>query len=371
MNKRGAALILSYMVLTVLTILGSAFVVRSVSEGNVSRRYADSARAFWIAEAGLSQGYQDVVNGATPVGRDFNFSDGSSGSYQINLISHPFGTEVISLGAFGSAQRTVSGLVYRIPNSFQNTLSVGGNLTLIGLLARVEVYGKTRISGTYSKQFLATGWFEDKQEGVSQDLTTIKIPDYNNNGTADEFSDFVLFGQDVVQSYPAEQVVYIQNNGTVNIFPDQSLVGKKVIFVEGSSPGAGDVNIFFDATWQEGQDLTVISTGDITYVEPLQFQTDARLSTIAWEDYNEASIFRSEHESLMYAHQEGNFVDILDWGSTTGNLIANGNVSLKEVLTYEKYYFSDRAMSGDLPPGFSRLGGSSGTPSLTDWQEIP
>ncbi|MFH0935717.1 MAG: hypothetical protein V1828_02505 [Candidatus Omnitrophota bacterium] len=371
MNNRGAALILSYMVLTVLTILGSAFLVRSVSEGNISRRYADSARAFWLAEAGLSDGYQDIVNGNPLSGGQLDFSDGTSGTYQVSSISHPFGTEVVSVGSFGTVQRSVSGIVYHIPGVFENTLSVGGNLTLIGLLARVEVYAKTRISGAYSKQFLASGWFEDKQEGVSQDLTTIKIPDYNNNGTPDEFSDFVLFGREAVQSYPADQVVYIQNNGTVNIFPDQGLVGKKVIFVEGSSPGSGDVNIFFDATWQEGQDLTVISTGDITYVEPLQFQADARLSAIAWEDYNEASIFRSEHESVMYAHQDGNFIDILDWGSTTGNLIANGNVSLMEVLTYEKYYFSDRASNGDLPPAFSRLGGSSGTPGLTDWQELP
>ncbi|MDI6605877.1 MAG: hypothetical protein QME65_01875 [Candidatus Omnitrophota bacterium] len=371
MNNRGAALILSYIVLTVLTILGSAFLVRSVSEGNISRRYADSARAFWIAEAGLSQGYQDMINGNPLSGGQLDFSDGTSGTYQLSSISRPSGTEIVSVGNFGTAQRSVSGIVYFIPTAFQNTLSVGGNLTLSGLRARVEVYGKTRISGSYSKQFQATGWFEDKQEGVSQNLTTIKIPDYDNNGTSDEFSDFVIFGREVVQSYPPEQVVYIQNDGTVNIFPDQGLLGKKVIFVEGSSPGAGDVNIFFDASWQEEEDLTVISTGDITYVEPLQFQADARLSAIAWEDYNEASIFRSEHESLMYAHQDGNFIDILDWGSTTGNLIANGNVSLLEVLSYEKYYFSERAMTGDLPPGFSNLGGSSGTPGFTDWRELP
>jgi len=370
MNNRGAALILSYIILAVLTIMGSAFVARSVSEGNIARRYFDSARAFWVAEAGLSRGYRDVVAGNTPADGEIDFSDGTTGIYQISLTERPFGTEIVSGGSFGTAQRTVSGLVYYIPSAFENTLSVGGNLSLIGLLARVEVYGKTRISGTYSKQFLASGWFEDKQEGVAQDLTTIKIPDYNNNGVKDEFADFVLFGREVAQSLPPEQVVYIQNSGTVNIFPNQGLIGKKVIFIEGASAGSGDVNIFFDATWREGEDLTIISTGDITYVEPLQFQTDARLSTISWEDYNEASIFRSEHESLMYAHLDGNFIDILDWGSTTGNLIANGNVSLKEVLTYEKYYFSDRAKNGDLPAGFSRLGGASGTPRLTDWKEI-
>lgn len=370
MNRRGAALILSYIILAALTVLGSAFVARSVSEGNIARRYSDSARAFWVAEAGLSRGYRDIVSGNPLSDGQLNFSDGSSGEYQLASVSHPFGTEIVSLGSFGTGQRTVSGTVYFIPNTFQNTLSVGGNLSLIGLLARVEVYDKTRISGSYSKQFLATGWFEDKQEHVSTDLTTIRIPDYNNNGTTDEFADFVLFGREAVASYPPEQVVYIQNNGTVNIFPDQQLIGKKVVFVEGSSSGSGDVNIFFDATWQKDEDLTVISTGDITYVEPLQFQAEARLSAISWEDYNEASIFRSEHESVMYAHLDGNFIDILDWGSTTGNLIANGNVSLREVLTYEKYYFSERAASGDLPPGFSRLCGSSGTPMLADWKEI-
>jgi len=212
--------------------------------------------------------------------------------------------------------------------------------------------------------------------------TTIKVPDYNKNGTRDEFADFVLFGRDAVANYPSDQVVYIQNNGTVNIFPNQNLVGKKVIFVEGSSPGAGNVNIFFDGTWQEGEDLTVISTGGITYIEPLQYQEEARLSTISWDDYNEGSIFRSEHESVIYTHDDANFVDILEWGSTTGNVIANNavtdhpsdpqkdGISMLELLTYEKIYYSDRAKNGDLPPGFKLLSGASGTPKLMDWQEV-
>jgi len=148
-------------------------------------------------------------------------------------------------------------------------------------------------------------------------------------------------------------------------------IGKKVIFVEGSTPGAGDVNIFFDTSWQEGEDLTVISTGTVTYLEPLQFQQDARLSIIAWDDYRELSVFRSQHESIIYAHDDANFVDILDWGSTTGNIIVNDDMSLLEVLTYEKYYYSDKAINGDLPPGFQGLCSANGVLSskLSDWQE--
>ncbi|MDD4899681.1 MAG: hypothetical protein PHT31_04725 [Candidatus Omnitrophica bacterium] len=363
MNKRGVALIFAYLVIMVLTIMGSAFLARSISENNTARWQSDSARAFWIAESGLAQAYFNWANSiAQPVGAQ-NFS---GGTYTINVASLP---QVSVTGNFGNAQRTVEAFFIGIPLAFQNTLSVGGNLTLSGLLARVEVYGKTRVSGSYSKSALASDYFQDRQTGVAQTNTTIPIPDYDNNGTANEFGDFVQFGRKTMQDYSADQVVYVQNTGTVNIFPNSTLVGKRVIFVEGSAPGEGNVNIFFDATWQDYQDLTVISTGTITYVEPLQFQENSRLSTVSWNNYTEASIFRSQHESMVYAHGNTSFIDILEWGSTTGNVISNGNLSLNEVLTYEKFYYSSRAADGDLSPGFQWLSAATGSRRMMNWQE--
>jgi hypothetical protein len=322
MNKRGSALILMFLVITVLTILGAAFVSGSISESNMVRRHLASEQAFWIAEAGLNDALYNMrlasnwQPSVSPV-------DCGGGTYLVEKVDMGSAIELRSTGTYDNVSRPI------------------------------------------------TGWFEDKQEGVSSQDTTIPIPDYDESGTSDQFSDFVLFGREVVQSYSPDEVVYIQNNGTVNIFPDRDLVGKKVIFVEGSSSGAGDVNIFFDGTWEENEDLTVISTGTVTYLEPLQFQDDARLSIIAWDDYNEASIFRSQHESVVYAHDDANFVDVLDWGSTTGNIIINDDMFLREVLTYEKYYYSDKAMNGDIPPGFKGLCSASGrlTSKLSDWQE--
>ncbi|MBI4707900.1 MAG: pilus assembly PilX N-terminal domain-containing protein [Candidatus Omnitrophica bacterium] len=365
MNNRASALVFSFLVVTVLSILGSAVVMRSASEKKISQGYADSAQAFWIAEAGLAQAYYNWSNGISQPQGAVSYG---GGTYSIDASSL---VQTRVTGVFGASSRILQGSFVFIPRPFDNTLSAGGNLRLSGLLARVEIYDKTRISGTYSRSFGASGWFEDKQENVDQNLTTIKIPDYSGNGVSDEFSDFVLFGRNAAQSYPEDQVVYIQTDNTVNIFPNQDLVGKKIIYVEGTQAGAGDVNIFFDTTWHAGEDLTVISTGDITYVEPLQFQADARLSTISWVDYNEASVFRSEHESIIYTHDDANFVDILDWGSTTGSVIANDEVSLNEVLTYEKYYYSDRIANGDLSPGFKWLSTTNnGTRKMMDWQEI-
>ena len=363
MNKRGVALILSYMVIGVLTVFGSIFVSRSVTESNIARRYLNSTRALWIAEAGLAEGYNNQVSTG-----GISFGDGT---YQITITDTSSGREIKSTANYGSAQRVVKGYFLRIPFPFENTLSVGGNFSLTGVKAKTDVYGKTRISGVYSESSGATGWFEDKQEGVSSVYTTIRIPDKNNNGTDDEFDDFILFGREAVTSYPPGQVVYLQTDGTVNIYPNSNLINKKVVFVEGSEPGKGDVNIFFDGTWQEGEDLTIISTGSVTYVQPLQVQENARLSIATWEQYHEVSIFRSEHESIIYVHDDANFVDILEWGSTTGNLIVNNDLSLREVLTYEKYYFSERAKNGDLPPGFLYLCGGNGilTNKLVRWQE--
>ncbi|MCM8757681.1 MAG: hypothetical protein NC900_03070 [Candidatus Omnitrophica bacterium] len=365
MNRKATAFILCYTIVFVLTVLSSGYFISSVAEKNFSQRYLDSRKAFWIAEAALAKSYYNWKNNPNYTGEEGTFA---GGNYTID--KETFSPEVIVNASFGTASKTIKANFVRIPHPFENTISCGRNMSLSGLLARIEVYDKTRISGNYNYTWGAKGWFQDKLEGVNPDYTTIKIPDYDQNGISDEFNDFVYFARNVINSYPSQEVVYIKTNNTVNIFPNHNLIGKKVIFVEGSLPGEGDVNIFFDGTWQESEDLTVISTGDISYIEPLQFQANARLSTISWEDYNEASIFRSQHQSVIYAHQDANFVDILDWGSTTGNVIVNNNIWLEEVLTYEKYYYSDRAFKGDLPAGFAYLSGNRGKTSIVCWRQL-
>jgi len=55
LNKRGVALIIAFMVVVVLTILGTAAISRSVSERSLTQRYAESTKAFWLAEAGVAK----------------------------------------------------------------------------------------------------------------------------------------------------------------------------------------------------------------------------------------------------------------------------------------------------------------------------
>jgi Tfp pilus assembly protein PilX len=60
MNKRGIALVITFVVIMVLTILGSALVTRSISESRVSQKYLQISQAFWLAEAGVNQALNDL-----------------------------------------------------------------------------------------------------------------------------------------------------------------------------------------------------------------------------------------------------------------------------------------------------------------------
>ncbi|MGE5309030.1 MAG: hypothetical protein ACM3OC_08090 [Deltaproteobacteria bacterium] len=65
MNNRGVALILSFMVILVLTIVGTALIMRSVSENNNSQVYLGTHKAFWLAEAGLANAVWALKNNST------------------------------------------------------------------------------------------------------------------------------------------------------------------------------------------------------------------------------------------------------------------------------------------------------------------
>ena len=62
MNKRGVALILVFTVILVLSILATAIVAKSVSESRIAQSYAQSAQAFWLAEAGVAQALTQLKN---------------------------------------------------------------------------------------------------------------------------------------------------------------------------------------------------------------------------------------------------------------------------------------------------------------------
>ncbi len=98
-NRRGITLLAAYLVIAVLAILGTAFVVRSISEGLTIKKHADSSNAFWIAETGIQKAlweknYNNCAN-CTSCGSSLCLNGNlASGSYSVTIS----GTVITSVG---------------------------------------------------------------------------------------------------------------------------------------------------------------------------------------------------------------------------------------------------------------------------------
>ncbi|MCA9400911.1 MAG: hypothetical protein KC713_04750 [Candidatus Omnitrophica bacterium] len=373
-QRDGSALIFSLIVLTVIFTLTAGFALSNTNELNHAIRYRNEAGSFWLAEAGVQQFLYDTT---MLDGGEQTLMIGSHNVY-LSKDDTDASKRVLSVtGSFNGINRTIQvEFPTNPPGLFDNTISTGGNIRLSALFAGLDVNDKTRLTGTFQKSgFGVVGDFEDKIEGVSSSETTLTYPDADNNGTPDEFNDFVEYNRDVVAGYDPSEVVYIPSDSKVSVFPSASLVGKKIIYVEGSTPGSGDVDIYFDTSWAANQNVTVISTGSVNYVQPLQNPaSNSQLNTISWDDYNEGAILYSSHSGVTYTHEEANLGSIVSFSETSGAFIANGDINCNLAIVWKQFNWENPLDENDaVPPGFEGLisgggGGYSSTP--TEWQEI-
>jgi hypothetical protein len=373
-KQRGVALAVAYMVVGALVTLSSGFIASTVGELRTAQYYKNSTKAFWAASSGINQ----FMANTTYLDAGAKIID--VGSYTVLLTKADSASErlVRAVSTIGGTKRTIE-ITYPAnpPGLFSNTMTNGNNFNLTGLLAVLNVDGKTRIGGNYTKVgFLSVANFTDKQASQGTASTTLKYPDANGNGVGDEFADFKQFYQDQCATYlPAEvEHVVVGVGENVIIYPDQQNAGKRLIFVEGPGPGDGSVDIMFDASWRSSENLTVVSTGNVNYIEPLQLGVDSKLNIIAWQDYNETSILYSAHSGVVYTHDDANYYSVINYSVTDGSVIANDDINAMEALTSKQFHFETPLdAQGRVPPGFSGLVGQASpgyvsTPA--SWKEL-
>jgi len=138
MNKRGIALILSFIVIIIVCILGASIVTRSISESRIAQRYAESTEAFWLAEAGINHALDELRNNyylssiaATPLG--------PQGGYQVTITQNGNQRIVNSSGYIpfsGTAlvTRTIQAVMSKSipPNFYDNAIYSAGDVILNG-----------------------------------------------------------------------------------------------------------------------------------------------------------------------------------------------------------------------------------------------
>ncbi len=143
MDKRGAALILSFMAIVILTILGTAAISRSISERSITQRYVESTQAFWLAEGGLAVAYKGLTENwdgyTTGLPRSNVFSQSfANGSFSVDLEVGPLPNtvKVISRGTKGTVERTLEEIIRGTVGSglpgFDFAALAAGNLLLEG-----------------------------------------------------------------------------------------------------------------------------------------------------------------------------------------------------------------------------------------------
>lgn len=85
MNKKGIALIVTFMVIVVLVILGTVIISKSISESNNVRRQVEFTQAFWLAEAGVSKAFSQLRANYNDLTSVTGSITGSPGGYSATI----------------------------------------------------------------------------------------------------------------------------------------------------------------------------------------------------------------------------------------------------------------------------------------------
>ncbi len=156
MNKKGSALIICYMMITVLLIMSVSLFSGSISENTFTVRYSESTQAFWLAEAGVSQALNGLRNnyGLTAI----DSSPLGAGGYSANITANPDGTRTVTAAGFipftapfrsqRIVQVTMNKLAMVPPNFYNSAIYSAGNIEINGNAYDIE--GNVLYAGTIS-----------------------------------------------------------------------------------------------------------------------------------------------------------------------------------------------------------------------------
>lgn len=196
-------------------------------------------------------------------------------------------------------------------------------------------------------------------------LANLNIDDTNNDGRVDNKDAFITYY--TVELNTAHNLGI--NPGGSNYYSGDTTLGPytipsgvSMIFVD------GDVDIVFNAQkwWPTASDIAVISTQDITVVQPVN-GSDDRMTLVAYGNVNTGGINLGELADVdgnMNIYANNNFNAVLG-GSTNGSIMAGGSTSVQTGLP--SFLFNRDLNQGTdswsdptrrpigLPPGYATI----------------
>jgi hypothetical protein len=263
MNKRGVVLIVSYMVIAVLTILGIGLITRSVSESNIAQRYVNSAKAFWLAEAGIAQAIDDFPN--SPLS---GFLGNTNNTYDTQTAPVAGFAGRYSIVSTGSVIRPSADTITRAIEVIVQQPQFGSIGDAISSTGDIVVGGAAKVTGTMAPNSVFS--FEDKFGLTGSQVRAQADHFYTDPENNIEPVDGITW----IDITPGDELVISNNtwsgSGIWIVNGDLKLTGgdfSGILWVNGSldlSTGNPD---FFGAVFVNcGEDeITVLGAADITW----------------------------------------------------------------------------------------------------------
>jgi hypothetical protein len=154
-SQRGAALVIALLVLVVLSILGMAFITISKTESDISYNDRDSARALYIAEAGLERFKRDLRYDCSYPGiTNTSITD----RYLASPASAAQGTTEDTTGSYVSGSAPVK-RYYDLGSAFALVSSEPPTPSFWNSVSPVAAYQQTSLNGgNYTLKLARNGW---------------------------------------------------------------------------------------------------------------------------------------------------------------------------------------------------------------------
>lgn len=238
MNRRkGFVLIFSLLVTLILSLMLTSFYVQNINESNLAKRFADSTRAFWLAEAGAAQAY-------------VNFPSGASGSLggannTFNAVVTPISGNYYTITSTGTVTRPDGTTITRVITTSVKTGNTDATKFKYGVetTTELEIKGSAEINPSDSTKEYSTLDFSDLFGVTKAQMQAGATHSYTS----------ATFGA------PVDGITWVEvPSGTLNITGD--LTGSGVLVVNGNVKFAGDV--VFDGVIYVIGALTM--TGNVT-----------------------------------------------------------------------------------------------------------
>lgn len=171
-NRRGSALIASLFVVIAVSVMSVAYLQLSLSKNREGRSAVDAKRAFYMAEAGLSESFT-----AIRMGRSGNVGTAEEPALFANGVYWVIAEEqedetclLTSTGLSGSGRSCLTVVVDKTESSVQSLGVFGDDDVTIGQGALVDSYD-SRL-GPYGDQGYDPGWYEARQQATTSTGST-------------------------------------------------------------------------------------------------------------------------------------------------------------------------------------------------------